>query len=105
MSYVYTLHMSKRSNGALGTDLWIRPSQPDRDADPLMLQPVRGHCFPCDTDLEHARNVLKLGRRSVRIRYHDHNRAVEAMRAIANAVAPSDGIDPLPIYRKEAIAA
>jgi RNA polymerase sigma factor (sigma-70 family) len=49
--------------------------------------------------------VLKMGRRSVRIRYHDHDRAVEAMRAIANAVAQSDGIDSLPIYRKEAIEA
>jgi hypothetical protein len=103
MSYAYTLHMAKRFDGALGADIWIRPQQSDREVEPLVLKPARGHCFPCDTDMEHARNVLTIGRRSVRIHHFDPNRAVEAMRAIANAVAQSDGADPLPIYRKEAI--
>jgi hypothetical protein len=97
MSYVYTLHMSKTYAGALCADIWIRPQRSARNYEPLLLTPVHGQSFPCGSDIDHARNVLKTGGRSVRIRYYDHNAAAEAIRALASAVAQSDDDDPLPI--------
>jgi hypothetical protein len=105
MTYVYTLHVFKRYGGEVSATIWIRPEHLGRTGEePLRLLPIRGRPFPCDADLDHARNVLAMGTRAACIHYYEADHAVAAMREIALAVASADADDPLPIYLTEAVA-